>query len=396
MSRYRKVDPRYWIDERVRALNESEKLIGLYCITAQSNRIGLFNFSPARAAEDLGMAFQTFAKGFKKVCRSLRFAFDKAARVLYVPTWWKYNPPENPNVLKSCLADLDDLPETPLVATFFDNLKYLPASQHQTFREGYAKRMAEPLPHQEQEQEQDQEQEQKQDLDARAGTAPIRNQPSRIPEGFELTAERTLAALDVGLSQPRVMPEFDRFVDYWRAKAGREAVKADWDATWRNWCRRALEIEPSRGTPPPARPRLSPGMETLKLIGEKALAAERDSERNSAAPQGRLVSPADRRTDGPALVRDAGEPGADGRLTGDTGIHSERPGGAADAGDGLSGGVGPPAVSPRGAAAADAGLAGAGAHARRNCAGAENLRPLYEPDPGAQCPLRLTAKRRND
>ena len=33
----------------------------------------------------------------------------------------------------------------------------------------------------------------------------------------------------------------DRFRDYWIAKPGRDAVKVDWLATWRNWVRREAE-----------------------------------------------------------------------------------------------------------------------------------------------------------
>lgn len=35
--------------------------------------------------------------------------------------------------------------------------------------------------------------------------------------------------------------EYECFCDYWHAKAGSNAVKVDWDATWRNWIRRAAE-----------------------------------------------------------------------------------------------------------------------------------------------------------
>ena len=31
------------------------------------------------------------------------------------------------------------------------------------------------------------------------------------------------------------------FADYWQAKAGKDAIKADWFATWRRWCRKAQE-----------------------------------------------------------------------------------------------------------------------------------------------------------
>jgi hypothetical protein len=34
----------------------------------------------------------------------------------------------------------------------------------------------------------------------------------------------------------------ERFKDYWLGLAGSKAVKADWEATWRNWVRRDSDI----------------------------------------------------------------------------------------------------------------------------------------------------------
>ena len=48
-------------------------------------------------------------------------------------------------------------------------------------------------------------------------------------------ADRAAAA---GLDLERTTADFR---DYWHAKAGRDAVKVDWAATWRKWCRRAAD-----------------------------------------------------------------------------------------------------------------------------------------------------------
>ena len=40
--------------------------------------------------------------------------------------------------------------------------------------------------------------------------------------------------------------EVERFRDYWIAQAGQKGVKANWSATWRNWCRRADKRAMSR------------------------------------------------------------------------------------------------------------------------------------------------------
>ena len=41
-----------------------------------------------------------------------------------------------------------------------------------------------------------------------------------------------------------IASEADVFADYWRAQSGQRAVKADWQATWRNWCRKAFAAKP--------------------------------------------------------------------------------------------------------------------------------------------------------
>jgi uncharacterized protein YdaU (DUF1376 family) len=45
-------------------------------------------------------------------------------------------------------------------------------------------------------------------------------------------------------TEETVRIEAEKFRDFWHAKAGKEASKLDWLATWRNWCRNA---KPSSG-----------------------------------------------------------------------------------------------------------------------------------------------------
>jgi hypothetical protein len=186
-QRYRKIDPRIWNDEKFRALSREEKLIALYVLTAQSNRLGFFKFSKALAAEDLNMPVETFSKGFDKVCKALAWRFDEEARVLLIPKWFRYNCPDNPNTLKSCLEDLHELPRTPLVSEFALCVQYLPQALHETFRKGleerygerylerlgerYGERYPQRMPHQEQEQEQEQEKEQEQEQEVEVSSA---------------------------------------------------------------------------------------------------------------------------------------------------------------------------------------------------------------------------------
>ena len=158
MARYRRFDPRFWKDEKVRTLTLTEKSIAIYGFTAQSNRIGIFSFSPGEACEDLELKPETFAKGFKNVCQTLGWQWEERSRVLYLPTWWKYNPPENANNVIGNLKDLSDVPHSPLISLFSNNLQYLPGTLHQTFTQTFSERYPKRSPSQEQYQEQYQEQ----------------------------------------------------------------------------------------------------------------------------------------------------------------------------------------------------------------------------------------------
>ena len=157
-QKYRKVDPRIWGDEKFVCLTSDERLIALYCLTSsQVNRIGLFRFSLALAAEEMGTLPPTFAKRFGNVCQTFRWGFHEPTKTLYFPTWWKYNRPDNPNILKSYLADLHDVPTSPLIAIFCANTKYLPETFACVVR-NVTPNVTPNVQAQEQEQEQEQEQ----------------------------------------------------------------------------------------------------------------------------------------------------------------------------------------------------------------------------------------------
>lgn len=61
---------------------------------------------------------------------------------------------------------------------------------------------------------------------------------NRIPDDFAMPDDwLAWAVSDRGWSRSDAEDEAEAFTDYWRAKAGRDGVKLDWPATWRNWCR---------------------------------------------------------------------------------------------------------------------------------------------------------------
>ena len=75
---------------------------------------------------------------------------------------------------------------------------------------------------------------------------------SRLPASF--VPDWDFAA-GLGFGSAEAAIEFDKFRDYWTAKAGRNATKLDWAATWRNWMRNAGRpaLPPRASGPPGAR-----------------------------------------------------------------------------------------------------------------------------------------------
>jgi hypothetical protein len=79
---------------------------------------------------------------------------------------------------------------------------------------------------------------------------------SRLPPDFPTNELKEWAAAKRADLSP--VEESDKFCDYWTAKAGKEGVKLDWAATWRNWVRNAnaqkvdvaKRITPSPECPP--------------------------------------------------------------------------------------------------------------------------------------------------
>jgi hypothetical protein len=155
-GRYRRVFVKLWL--QLRTLDDGLRVVALYLLTGpQTNRVGLYRLSPAAAAEDLNLTVETFRERLGTVCATFDWTFDSTARVMWIPSWWRFNTPENPNVLKGCLDDLSEVPETPLLSQFASHVDTLPATLHPTFVERMAERYGQRSANQEQDQEQDQE-----------------------------------------------------------------------------------------------------------------------------------------------------------------------------------------------------------------------------------------------
>lgn len=75
---------------------------------------------------------------------------------------------------------------------------------------------------------------------------------TRLPDDWMPTQE-LIDAMSAESPHVDLRWETTKFRDYWDAQPGTKGVKADWDATWRNWIRRAAENHrPGQATAPSA------------------------------------------------------------------------------------------------------------------------------------------------
>ena len=87
----------------------------------------------------------------------------------------------------------------------------------------------------------------------------------RLPDDWRPDPEPELVKAIGG--QDAAKQEFAKFGDYWRAQPGAKGRKVDWQATWRNWLRRAGDDRRSAGAraSPPAAATTSTFTESRRL-----------------------------------------------------------------------------------------------------------------------------------
>lgn len=107
-------------------------------------------------------------------------------------------------------------------------------------------------------------------------SAPAKKRATRLPEDWRPDPQDDIASKE-GLTHEQAERELDKFRDYWAAQPGAKGRKLDWEATWRNWVRRAGE----RGASGPAgryhrqNTQGQPAKESLTSVGLRLVAESR-------------------------------------------------------------------------------------------------------------------------
>lgn len=162
-SAYRKVVRKTWRKQNFRSLPDDLKILLLYLWTGpDAVNPGIYYISTATIADDLGTVTETVRERLGILSRDGWLYYDFDARVVFLPKWDKFDPPENGNVCKSFKAHVADLPDTKLTGYFITTLKPYCERFNIPLDIQLCIPLPEPIPNgiaiQEQEQEQEQEQ----------------------------------------------------------------------------------------------------------------------------------------------------------------------------------------------------------------------------------------------
>jgi len=156
VSRYRKIDPRIWNDEKFRTMSPGGKLVFMFFLTHPNlTALGAMRGTIPGLAAELGWRGKDFKQAFEEVFVKGMVRHDPEAACFLIPNFLKYNRPESPNVVKAWSASLDLIPECGLKVELIQRAKAFAEALPEAFREALPKSM----PYQEQKQELEQEQE---------------------------------------------------------------------------------------------------------------------------------------------------------------------------------------------------------------------------------------------
>lgn len=251
MARYRKIDPRIWNDEKFASLSHEAQRAFFFILTHPSmTSLGAFRISAAGMAQELGLTEKGFQEPFHELLSKGIVRYDEKSFLVFAPNFLKYNPPENPNVIKGWAVALDYLPECGLKHEVLLKAKQCASNTDKGLKafvdafgdichiapKGFQEPFPKGMPIQEQEQEQEQEikvggaleplppPETKPAKKAKRGT---RLDVQTLPDEWGAFVKERAPDLDPDLV-------FEEFKNYWVSQPGQKGVKLDWFATFRN------------------------------------------------------------------------------------------------------------------------------------------------------------------
>lgn len=256
MARYGKIETGFWHSKKIRRLSQDAKYLMLYVLSCpHGNAVGCFVLLDGYIAADLGWTPEAASRCVEELIEKDLIERDEDTSLLRIVGWWGHNQIENANVAKHVAKEIAALPACKVKNNLVDalfSLTGLHPSVVQTlserlgkpFRSGF-ETVLEPLaePSRNQEPNITLPNTSEPSAPAIAGAPPTDTSKPKKERGTTIDpnwrpneTDRQFAR-ERGFTEAEINRIYPAFVDYWVGKAGANAAKRDWSATWRNWMR---------------------------------------------------------------------------------------------------------------------------------------------------------------
>ena len=135
MSRYRTVHCLIWNDDKFPFISDRCQLLWFHLrTTPMSNPLGCYKASLEGLAAEKRWPLKRYAETFQEGLDKGFWRYNERFHVVYFPNHFKYNRPENPNVLKGWLKGWAEIPDCDLKAECLQQLKSFAEGWDKAFR----------------------------------------------------------------------------------------------------------------------------------------------------------------------------------------------------------------------------------------------------------------------
>ncbi len=147
MSRYRVVYCLIWNDDKFPFVSDDCQLVTFHILTTPySSPFGCYKASMEALASEKRWDIAKYRKAFKEGSRAGFYEYDEKHQMVFIPSFLKYNPPNNPNVLKSWGKVFNELPNSKLknkcLKALTDLVEGFGEAFTKAFQEGFEKPLA--------------------------------------------------------------------------------------------------------------------------------------------------------------------------------------------------------------------------------------------------------------
>ena len=145
--KYRKINTRIWNDSKFRALSNPAKLVFFFLLTHPNmTPLGAIRANLPGLAFELSVGLEDFKEAFEEVLSQGMAEHDEEGMLIWFPKFLKHNAPESPNVVKSWIPAVRDLPESAMKTRLLQHAACTIDGLSQAFRQAFADAFGEECP----------------------------------------------------------------------------------------------------------------------------------------------------------------------------------------------------------------------------------------------------------